>query len=85
MSSMSTRYAPMNLADIPSFLNRIPNVDWQTCLPKFKNQENGDATLHFRFHMHVYKMGVVFHDDSLMKMFMVSLEGKERSWYERLP
>ena len=35
--------------------------------------------------MHIHKLGVKLHDDSLMKIFMVSLEGAARSWYERLP
>ena len=75
----------MNCAHIPSFLNRIPNVDWKTCLPKFKNQKSDDDVLHLvRFHMHICKLGVKLHEDSLMKMFMVSLEGNARSWYEGL-
>ena len=35
--------------------------------------------------MHIHKLGVKLHEDSLMKMFMVSLEGDARSWYEGLP
>jgi len=35
--------------------------------------------------MHVHKLKVKFHEDFLMKMFMETLEGKERSWYEKLP
>ena len=84
MSSISARYVPINHAHIPSFLNRIPNVDWQTYLPKFKNQKNDDASLHLvRFHMHVCKLGMELNEDSLMKMFMVSFEGNVWSWYER--
>ena len=76
----------MNRAHIPCFPNRIPKVDWQTCLPKFKDQKNDDVSLHLvRFHMHIHKLGVKLHEYYLMKIFMVSLEGKARSWYERLP
>ena len=86
MISLYARYAPLNHAHIPSFPNHIPNVDWKTCLPKFKNQKNDDASLHLvRFHMHINKLGVTLHEDSLMKIFMVSLEGDARSWYEGLP
>ena len=86
MSSISTRYAPTNPAHILGFLNRITNVDWQTCLPKFKNQKSDDVVLHLvRFHMHICKLGGELHEDSLMKMFMASLEGNACSWYERLP
>ena len=53
---------------------------------KFKNQRSDDAPLHLvRFHMHICKLGVELHDYSLMKMFMVSLEGNVRSWYDGLP
>ena len=77
MISTSARYAPMNHAHIPSFPNRIPNVDWQTCLPKFKNQKSDDAALHLvRFHMHICKMGIELHEDSLMKMFMLKFGRK---------
>ena len=76
----------MNRAHIPGFLNRIPNVDWKTCLPKLKNQKSDDVSHHFViFHMHICKLGVELHEDSLTEMFMVSLEGNARSWYERLP
>ena len=76
----------MNHAHIPIFLNRIPNVDWQTCLPKFKNRKNDDADLHLvRFHMHICKLGVELQEDSLMKIFMSILEVNAHTWYERLP
>ena len=79
-------YGLMNHAHIPDFPNRMPNVHWKTCLLKFKNQKNDDVSLHLvRFHMHVYKLGVIMHEYSLMNMFMVSLEGNARSWYEGLP
>ena len=84
MSSLFARYAPMNWAHIPSFPNQIPKVDWKTGLPKFKDLKNDDAALHLvRFHIH--KLGVKLHEDSLMKMFMATLEGDARSWYEGLP
>ena len=35
--------------------------------------------------MHLCKLWVELHEDSLMKIFMVSLEGYARSWYDRLP
>ena len=83
---MFARYAPIYHAHIPSFQNRIPNVYWKACLPKFKNQKSDDASLHLaRFHMHIYKLGFKLHEDSLMKIFMANLEGDARSWYEGLP
>ena len=86
MDSQSTRYAPMNCAHILGFLNRIPCIDWQTCLPKFKDEEGDVVAVHLiKIHMHIYKLGVEFKEDYLMKMFKASLEGKEISWYEILP
>ena len=74
MSSQAAIYYPMNLAAIPSYPNRIPNIDWITYLPRFKDQKNDDAGIHlFRFHKHIHKLGVELHEDSLMKMFMASL------------
>ena len=76
----------MNHAHIPSFSNRIPRVEWQTYHPRFRDQKGDDVSLHLvRFHKHIYKLGVELHEDSLMKMFMVSLEGNARSWYEGFP
>ena len=86
MSSIAVRYAPMNHAHIPGFPYQIPNIYWQTYLPRFKDQKGDDAALHLvRFHKHIYKLGVELHKNYLMKMFMVSLEGNTKSWYEGLP
>ena len=86
MSSMVVRYSPKKRAHIPSFPNQIPKVDQQTGLPNFKDQKNDDAALHLvRFHMHIHKLGVKLYEDSLMKMFMATLEGDVRSWYDGLP
>ena len=61
----------MNHAHIPSFPNRIPKVDWKTCLPNFKDQKNDDVALHLvRFHMHIYKLGGKLHEYCLMKIFV---------------
>ena len=74
MSSRAARYAPMNLAHIHGFPNRIPRVDWQTYLPIFKYQNGDDAATHlFRFHKHIHNMGVGWHEDSLMRILMISL------------
>ena len=86
MSSRDARYAPMNLTHIPGFPNRIPHVYWQTYLPKFKDGKGDDDAIHlFRFHKHIHKLGVGWNEDSLMRIFMISLEGDARSWYEGLP
>jgi hypothetical protein len=85
MSSIFARYAPMNRSHILGFPNRIPHINWQKYLPKFEYGKGNDAALHLiRFHMHICKLGVEFHEDCLMKMFMATLEGKSRLWYEGL-
>ena len=76
----------MNIASIRGFPNRIPHVYWKTYLPKFKYQKGDDDVLHLViFYKHIYKLGVELHEDSLMKMFMVSLKGNAKSWYEEFP
>ena len=86
MSYVSRRYAPLNHAHIPGFPNHMPQIDWLSSLPELRNEEGYDAALHLiRFHMHVHKLKVSFHEDCLMKMFMASLEGRSWSWYEGLP
>jgi hypothetical protein len=77
MDSQYTRYAPMNRSHIPGFPNRLPRIDWQTYLPKFKDQEGDDVALHLvKFHMHVHRLQIQFSEDCLMNMFMETLEGK---------
>lgn len=86
MDSTARRYAPMNQAHITSFLNRIPCTYWKTGLPKFKDQEGEEASLHlvkFNFHIHILK--AKFPEDCLMNIFMDTLEEMVRKWYESLP
>jgi len=81
----SIRYAPMNCSHVPVFPSCLPRIDWQTYFPKFNYQEGDDAVLHLiKFHRHIYKLVIKFHEDFLMKMFMDTLVDKDRSWYKRL-
>ena len=76
----NVRYAPMNPSHIPSFPNLMSHIDWQSYLPKLKDEEGDDVALHLiKFHMHSCKLKVEWHEDCLMKMFMATLEGKTRS------
>jgi hypothetical protein len=85
MDFQSSRYAPMNRAHIPGFPNHLPFIDWQTYFPKFRDEEGDGVALHlFKFHMHIHRLRIELPEDCLMKMFMASLEGKTRSWYEKL-
>ena len=74
MDQRSARYAPMNCSHIPSFPNCIPHIDWKKYFSKYEDRKGNDVALHLiRFHMHICKLGVEFHEDCLMKMFMVTL------------
>jgi hypothetical protein len=85
MDHRFARYDPMNHSHILGFPNHIPHIDWQKYFPKFKYGKGNDVALHLiKFHMHICKLGVEFHDDCLMKICMATLEGKERLWYEGL-
>ena len=65
----------MSRDHIPSFPNNMPWVDWMTYLPKFKNVKGNDVALHLvRFHMHVRRLKIYFHEDCLMNIFMATLE-----------
>ena len=75
----------MNRSHIPSFPNPTPKVEWLIDLPIFKDEKKDNVALHLvRFHMHVHSLKVHFLEDCLMKVFMATLEGKARSWYESL-
>ena len=75
----------MSRDHILGFPNKMPKVDWSKNLPVFRNQEGNDAALHLvKFHIHVHRLKINFPEDCLMKMFMATLEGKARSWYEGL-
>ena len=85
MDSTTRRYAPTNRDHIPGFLNHIPCIDWQTNFPKFIDGNKDEAILHLiKFHWHIHKLRIKLNEDCLMKMFMATLEGKARSWYEGL-
>ena len=63
----------------------MPQVYWKTYLPKFRDGNSDDATLHLiRFHMHVRKLRINFHEDCSMKMCMITLEERAWFWYEIL-
>jgi hypothetical protein len=75
----------MNHSHIPGFPNRMPSVDCKTYFPKFKDEEGDNVALHLiKFHMNTHNLGVKFHEYCLMKMFMATLEGKEKLWYQNL-
>lgn len=64
----------MDRCHIPTFPNPISRIDWLTYLPIFRDKKEEDVSLHLiKFHMHVCSLGVEFHEDSLMNIFMETL------------
>lgn len=60
---------------ILGFPNSMPGVSWKTYLPTFKDKKGDGVDLHMiRFHMHIHKFKVKFHEDFIMNMLMVCLE-----------
>lgn len=79
------RYAPMNKDHIPRFPHKMPQVNWDRNVPIFQDEKVDDALLHLiKFHIHLWRFKVEWHEDCLVKMFMLTLEGKSREWYEGL-
>ena len=75
----------MSREHIPGFSHKIPKVFWDENLPVFEGEKFDDPLLHLiKFHIHVWKVKTDWHEDYLMKMFMLTLEGKARDWYEWL-
>lgn len=61
----NVRYAPMDRFHILGFPNLIPHADWFNYLPIFKDKIGEDVALHLiKFHMHLFTLGVDFHEDS---------------------
>ena len=64
---------------------KIPRMDWSRNLPVFQDEKFDDPLLHLiKFHIHVWRLKVEWHEDCLMKIFMGTLEGKATKWYESL-
>ena len=75
----------MDRSHIHGFPNHMPHVDWLSYLPMFKDEKKDVVALHLiKFHMHIHRLKVKFPEDCLMKLFIATLEDKERTWYEWL-
>ena len=69
----------MSREHIPGFPHKMPEINWLKNLPTFQGEKVDDPLLHLiKFHIHVWKFKVEWHEDCLMKMFMATLEGKSR-------
>ena len=79
------RYAPMSRDHIPRFPHKLPKVNWSEIFLMFQDENIDDPLLHLiKFHIHSSRLKGDWHEDCLMKIFMVTLKGKAREWYEAL-
>ena len=77
------RYAPMGRDHILGFPHKIPEINWIKNLPIFQDEKFDDPLSHLiKFHIHIWRLKVEWQEDRVMKMFMATLEGKARNWYE---
>lgn len=75
----------MSRDHIPGFPHKMPQVNWDDNLPVFQGEKFDDPLLHLiKFHIRVWRLKVEWHEDCLMKIFMLTLEGKARDCYECL-
>ena len=70
---------------IPRIPHKLPQINWDKSLLMFQDEKIDDPLLHLiKNHIYVWGLKVEWHKDYLMKMFMATLEGKARNWYEWL-
>ena len=73
----------MSKYHIPGFPHKLPKVNWGKNLPMFQDENIDDPLLHLiKFNIHSSRLKGNWHEDCLMKIFMETLEGKTREWYE---
>lgn len=69
MDHKPARYSHLNQDHILGFPNHMPHVDWKTYFPKFIDERGDDVALHLvKFHMHVRRLKVQYHEDYQLKM-----------------
>jgi hypothetical protein len=83
---VALRFVPLNFIDIIGFPNVVPTMDiWGDFLPCFKENKEDNPSYHLvKFHEYIDQLDL-HHVDVRMKMFMYSLEGNARQWYQSLP
>jgi hypothetical protein len=83
---LARRFTPFDFSAVPGYPNLVPHTnEWQGYLPKFKEGTYDNHVEHLlEFHELMHHLDIS-HEDVLMKMFMYSLEGDAREWYQSLP
>jgi hypothetical protein len=84
---LAQRFAPLNFSVVPGFSNVVPTIDeWGEYLPRFREDKDDNLADHLlEFHEVIGYQLAIHDDDVLMKMFMYSLAGDARKWYQSLP
>jgi hypothetical protein len=82
---VAARFSPLDFSNIPGFPNLVPGIRvWEDYLPRFREVDNDNLAHHLvEFHYCMHQLSI-FHEDVLMKMFMLSLERDTRQWYRSL-
>lgn len=82
---LAQRFSPLNFLAIPGFPN--PSPSFTNCAyfhPIFCGDVGDNPTQHLiQFHWCIDRLNI-YHEDSLMKLFVYSLNGDARKWYQSL-
>jgi hypothetical protein len=82
---LARRFSPLNFSAIAGYPHPVPQIDeWQDLLPRFYEGENDNPVEHVQeFHALMQQLDIQ-HEDIHMKLFMYSLQGDVRIWYQSL-
>jgi len=85
-AKITARYAPFEFSNIPRFPNvMLSTKEWGDCITRFIEDDDDFPTQQLiDFHECMIQLGI-FHEDALMKIFMISLKGYGHQWYKSLP
>jgi hypothetical protein len=83
---LDRRFAPFNFSSILDFPNVVTTMDeGGSFLPTFREHRDENPVEHIlELHELMHQWGI-HHEDVLKNMFMYSLEGDVRKWYQSLP
>jgi hypothetical protein len=80
------RFSPFNFSVVPGFPNVVPTPnEWVDYFPIFREHKEDNPAQHLHEFHELMLQWEIHHEDVLMKMFMFSLAGDAREWYQSLP
>ena len=63
----------------------VVQIPWPFIMADFQDENIDDPLLHIiKFHIHSWRLKGDWHMDFLMRLFIATLEGQVREWYEAL-